>query len=449
MFNSRAKRKFPSNEISDSHFGRQVIFVLFLFLIVINVAIFDSCASAGQTAPSSNQVSAKNSPLSFLQVSGAKILNQSKREIRLRGFHYECFYLLDKRIYDATKSSGLQSDGCFIEFSKYFCTAKDLNEIKAMGANVIRIGLRLWHLEKAPFTYNQAALQHLDNTIMRIAKQGLYVILDLHAAGQNNLNHNKEYGHILWNQTELQNRVVALWGVISERYQNNPAIAGYDLINEPMAPTKQALHNFYQRCITEIRKHDRKHLLIIGKNLGKPEDINFGGEYDDSNIVLSVHFYKPGQFTGQGKKGFRLGRPYPGRYHGIYWDAGQIEKYFNSILSGLKIERPLFVGEFAANAWGGHGDALRWIEDVMAVFNRKGIHYTYFSYKFPMRGTRAFLIPREEIKKDFFKLFRRMRRGILACDKVKTEKKQLFLSSNFESYPGLKQLLTKGFTHND
>ena len=256
---------------------------------------------------------------------------------------------------------------------------------------------------------------------------------------------NKEYGHILWNQIELQNRVVALWGVISKRYQNNPAVAGYDLINEPMAPTKQALHSFYQKCITEIRKHDQKHLLIIQKNLGKNEDINFGGEYDDSNIVLSVHFYKPGQFTRQGKKGSRLGYRYPGSYQGIYWDAGQIEKYFTSILSGLKIKRPLYVGEFAANAWGGREDALRWITDVMAVFNRKGIHYTYFSYKFPLRGTRAFLIPREEIVKDIFKVYRRIRNRKLACEKVTTEKKQLFLSSNFETYPGLKQVLTQGF----
>jgi len=214
MFNSQAKRPFSSNETSDLYSGRRVIFLLFLFLFIIDVVIFGSCSLAGQPASSSNQVSAQDSPLSFLHVSNAKILNQSNREIRLNGFQYECFYFLDKRIYDAAKSSGLESDGCFIEFSKYYCTAKDLNEIKAMGANVIRIGLRLWQLEKAPFTYNQAALQHLDNTIMKIAKQGLYVILDLHAAGQNSLNHNKEYGHILWNQTELQDRIAALWGVI-------------------------------------------------------------------------------------------------------------------------------------------------------------------------------------------------------------------------------------------
>jgi len=85
----------------------------------------------------------------------------------------------------------------------------------------------------------------------------------------------------------------------------------------------------------------------------------------------------------------------------------------------------------------------------MAVFNRKGIHYTYFSYKFPLRGTRAYLIPREEIIKDVFKVFRQIRRGILSCDRVTMGQKQLFLSSNFQSYPGLRQVLTQGFTHND
>lgn len=449
MFNSSARPRFVLNEISDSYFVRQVIFMLFLFLFVIDVVIFESCTLAIKQAPSSKQVSAMNAPLSFLHVSNAKILNQYDREIQLRGFHYECFYFLDKRLYDSTKSSASGSDGCFIEFSKYYCTAEDLSEIKAMGANVIRLGLRLWHLEKAPYTYSQEALQHLDNTIMRIAKQGLYVILDLHAAGQNSLNHNQEYGHILWNQIELQDRVVALWGLISKRYQNNPAIAGYDLINEPMAPTKQALHRFYQRCIEEIRKHDSRHLLILEKDLGKNGDIRFGGEYDDANIVLSVHFYQPAPFTRQGRKGSQLGYKYPGMYNRVYWDAGQIEKYFNGILSGLKVKRPLFVGEFSANAWGGHEDALRWIEDVMTVFNRKGIHFTYFSYKFPLRGNRAFLIPREEVIKDIFKVLRQIRLGKLACDKVTTGQKQLFLSSNFESYPGLKAVLTKGFAPKD
>ena len=80
MFNSRAKRLFPLNEISDSYSGRQVIILLFLFLFVIDVVIFDGCSLAGQTTPSSNQVSAQNSPLSFLHVSNAKILNQSNRK---------------------------------------------------------------------------------------------------------------------------------------------------------------------------------------------------------------------------------------------------------------------------------------------------------------------------------------------------------------------------------
>ena len=221
----------------------------------------------------------RSAPLTFLSVKRNKIINEKGSEVNLRGIHYDAFYVISKRVYFASGQNGEDIDRYNTELSKYWFTDGDIKIIKDIGANAVRIGFRLWQIEKEPYEYSEESLRHLDDTIAKFGENGIYVILDLHAAGQNALPHNNEYGNILWDDEGLQNRVAALWGVIAGRYKDKPYVAGYDIINEPKAPAKKALHGFYQKVIDKIREKDKKHILFIEWNLSKPKDILFGGEY--------------------------------------------------------------------------------------------------------------------------------------------------------------------------
>ncbi|MEA1924863.1 MAG: cellulase family glycosylhydrolase [Candidatus Altiarchaeota archaeon] len=388
----------------------------------------------------------KTGNISWLSVSGEKIVDEKGDEMKLRGVHYDAFYVIPKQIYFASKQNKEKIDGYNTELSKYFFNEYDIKEIGDINANVIRLELRLWEIEKEPYVYSQESLRHLDDTIAKFRENGIYVILDLHAAGQNRLTHNNEYGDILWEDDELQNRVAALWGVLAERYKNNPYVAGYDLINEPQAPTKETLHNFYQKVIDEIREKDKKHILFIEWNLYKTEDILFGGEYDDPNIVLSVHFYRPSEFTNQGLHDLPVGQKYPGTYHGVYWDKDRIDNYFTEILDNEIVKgKPLFVGEFSTNIVDGGEDALQWTEDTFDVLNSKDIHYTFFLYKFAFTPSFAYYQPGEQLGNQIKVLINQLVSGQLCFEDLSDEQKELFLTEKYQSPQGLRQILEEGF----
>ncbi len=388
------------------------------------------------------------SPLTFLSVKGNKVVDETGAIVYLRGFHYDSFSSLQKKIFDFIKSKGMNPYKANVELSRFWFTDKDISNIKNMGANVVRISIKLWQIENKPFSYSQDSLRHLDNVVQRFGAQGIYVILDLHAAGQNTLTHNREYGNILWQDKKMQKRVVALWEMLSQRYKNTPYIAGYDILNEPTAPSKKALHALYQKIIDGIRRADKKHILFVETNLfpRKYKNVYFGGTYSDKNIVLSLHFYKPPSFTNQGIGSRSTGQKYPGTYRKLYWDKKQIANYMAEFLNMPEARgRPFYVGEFSANVWYGGADALRWTEDAISVFKAKGIHFTYFQYKSGMLNQLGYFSPRKTTYHKMIAMRRKVKRRKKGGNLLSTEDMRLNLTQNFETYSKLTTVLQKGF----
>ncbi len=407
-------------------------------VIIAAVLVIGIASVAGGTPP--------KRPLSFLSVKGNKIVNAGGDKVILRGFEYSCFNIIRKREYDAIKRKGVDPNKVNKELAEYFFSEDDINLISDTGANVIRVNMRLWQMEDKPYSYSQVSLRHLDEVVEKWGKNGIYVILVLGEAGQNVLVHNKAYGNILWGNKKFQARVVSLWGVLAKRYKDNPYIAGYDIINEPTAPNKKALHSFYEKVIRKIREDDKKHILFIERNAlpRRFKNVSFGGKYEDDNIALSVHFYKPHRFTHQGIGRRQTGQKYPGRYDKVYWDKNQIGKYFDEILTSAEVRgKPLYIGEFSASFWYGKQQALNWAADVVDVLNRRGLHYTFFQYKTAIPKTFGLYSPTPETGKRLIKLKRKMKKRLA----LSVQDKELLHTKNFEVIQELKNILQAGFSN--
>ena len=100
----------------------------------------------------------------------------------------------------------------------------------------------------------------------------MYLILDLHAApggqGYNSdiSDYNPNYPS-LWESVENQNKTIALWGEIANRYNDEPWIGGYDLLNETNWNLgTNELRNFYIQVTDAIRAHDQDHIIFIEGN---------------------------------------------------------------------------------------------------------------------------------------------------------------------------------------
>ncbi|HSN60239.1 MAG TPA: cellulase family glycosylhydrolase, partial [Ferruginibacter sp.] len=88
-----------------------------------------------------------------------------------------------------------------------------------------------------------------------------------------------------------------LWVKIAQKYKDNPTVAAYDLLNEPLPigtgaaeKYKHLLVPLYQRITTEIRKIDERHMITL-------EGFNWSNDWSlfdkpfDKNVFYQFHYY--------------------------------------------------------------------------------------------------------------------------------------------------------------
>lgn len=185
----------------------------------------------------------------------------------------------------------------------------DFLNIAEMGFNCVRIPFwyrnfqsdnnGTWILDEN----GEIDLSRLEWAVEMCRKYGLYAILDLHAANgcQGYADH---AGHIdsyhFFDQNEkgewYRAQAVELWRVIAERFAGDPAIAMFDLLNEPMCnvPLTNRIHSriwdFYDAAYDAIRAEDPTRVItMIGTwavdKLPDPK------EYGWTDVVYQYHQY--------------------------------------------------------------------------------------------------------------------------------------------------------------
>jgi endoglucanase len=181
----------------------------------------------------------------------------------------------------------------------------DYQRVQDMHMNVIRFYLNygMFESDSSPYHYKQSGWDWLDRNIGWAKSHNIYLILNMHYP-QGGFQSNGD-GMALWDVPENQNRLTALWKAIAARYQNEPAIAGYDLVNEPVVSKSlsqwQALAN---RLMSSIRTVDRHHLIIVERTNGVKGDwttyngLNFF-VVNDSNLIYTFHCYSPIEYSHQ------------------------------------------------------------------------------------------------------------------------------------------------------
>jgi endoglucanase len=213
------------------------------------------------------------------------------------------------------------------EYRQEYITEADIHRISELGFNSVRAVLDYrWFLsEREKPVYQGEGFELLDNLVHWCKKNGIYVIIDMHAApgGQTGANIDdsaNDQPELFMNSTN-QDRLEALWVKIASRYKDEPTVAAYDLLNEPLpdrtgasAKYKRDLEPLYKRLTQAIRAVDKKHMITV-------EGANWANDWSvfstpfDTNLVYQFHYYcwtvpttlnGIGQFLEQRK---RLGAP--------------------------------------------------------------------------------------------------------------------------------------------
>ncbi|WP_309890641.1 cellulase family glycosylhydrolase [Archangium sp.] len=175
-----------------------------------------------------------------------------------------------------------------------FIREEDIAELARLGFNSVRVPFNHTLLEDdaTPFVYKDEGWAVLDRLLEWCEAHRIYVVLDLHAApgGQSPFYMADPDSTKLWDSTQNQERTVALWRAIAERYRDRQIIAGYDLLNEPSPPNGEALFLLYKRVAAAIREVDPHHLIIL-EGTSASSDFSMFTRPVTFNQAYSFHMY--------------------------------------------------------------------------------------------------------------------------------------------------------------
>ncbi len=189
------------------------------------------------------------------------------------------------------------------EFRKNYITEADIAKIAEFGFNSVRPALnaRLFLTEGDDAVPVEEGFQLLDNLVSWCRTHNLYVIIDMHGApgGQTgaNIDDSPADEPGLFMDARNQDRLVDLWVKIANRYKNEPTVAAYDLLNEPLPQRtgaaekyKSELEPLYKRITAAIRQVDKRHMITLeGADWANDWSV-FTTPFDD-NLFYQFHYY--------------------------------------------------------------------------------------------------------------------------------------------------------------
>lgn len=187
------------------------------------------------------------------------------------------------------------------KFRDTYISREDVRYIKNLGFNSVRVPLhyRLFISERDSNALDGPGFALLDRLIAWCREEGLYVILDMHAApgGQTGDNIDDSWGHpFLYDSEHNQELLVQIWQTLAARYSNEPAVLGYDLLNEPIADFVDTayfnpkLEPLFKRIAAAIREVDTNHIIILsGAQWGTNFDV-LGAPFD-GKLAYTFHTY--------------------------------------------------------------------------------------------------------------------------------------------------------------
>ena len=334
--------------------------------------------------------------LPWLRVSGADIVDEAGRPVRLTGVGLGGWMNMENFItgYPGNEENIRRAlrdrmgdeayDAFFEEFYTSFFDDADAAFLAGLGMNSVRIPVNYRHFEDdaRPFALKEEGFARLDRVIRLLADHGVYSIIDLHAlpGRQNQHWHSDNPTHIaeFWNHPHFQDRVVHLWEALAERYRDRAEVAGYNPINEPSDPSGEVLPVFYDRLEAAIRAIDARHILFLDGNKYST-DFSFLDRRSEPlpNTVYTAHDYA--------LPGITSATAYPGVTRGEHFDRSVVEATFLRRTEYMRrTGTPIWIGEFgpvysddrSQDPW-----RLQLLRDQLEIYRDHGASWALWTYK--------------------------------------------------------------------
>lgn len=261
-------------------------------------------------------------------------------------------------------------------------------ELANQGGNHVRFGLSFsWYQQNKTQFYAK-----LDQHVAWAKQYGLFMVFNMFTTPGNCYEgYSNHCG--FWNSSSEKTALKNFWVEMAQRYENEPAVAGYDLLNEPTPP--QGCTQWFpvaQEIYNAIRAENTNQLVFVNTCSDPGNDLKYNNPPTGPNIVYEVHNYFPMDMTHDM---FSPGSVYPGTanewFGSCYVDKNEMAGLTNNCGGYGNVKEnyginwanqnnvPIYIGEWgAASVLNGY---VRYTQDVASLIQEWGVNHAHYTWQ--------------------------------------------------------------------
>jgi aryl-phospho-beta-D-glucosidase BglC (GH1 family) len=251
-------------------------------------------------------------------------------------------------------------------------------KIADLGFKHVRVPIRWDTPERAqqnsPYQLNSAFLNRIKKIVDDALRYNLRVIINMH-----------HHELLFQKPEENKEKFLAQWRQIADFFKNYDDRLVFEILNEPhgeLSPEKWNI--FFSDALNEVRKTNPNRAVLLGcANFGGLSGVPHLKLPNDKNLILSIHFYDPFNFTHQGAEW--VGND-SNQWLGTKWEDSELERA--EIINQFEFAKnwsnekqiPIHIGEFGAYSKADLNSRVKWTTFLARWFETNNWSWAYWEF---------------------------------------------------------------------
>ena len=245
--------------------------------------------------------------------------------------------------------------------------------LKEGGFHSVRINLHAFKHMDAAGKLDAKWFKTLDWAVEKALVNDLAVIVDLH-----------NFVEMAQDPVSLKPKFLAFWKQVAPHFKNAPGAVMFEILNEPNGGlTPELWAQYWKEALAIIRESNPTRTVIIGpgfwNSIAHLDELKLPEQ--DRNLIVTVHYYLPMEFTHQGAPWAKEFTALSGVKWGTQAEKAKVAADFAPAAEWSKQhQRPILLGEFGAYDKGDMASRAAYTTHVARTAEALGWAWAYWQF---------------------------------------------------------------------